>query len=160
MWIGSQIAGDFGLSAISALAAGRLVALRLFLPTRYQTTRKPKRRSVRSLKVIIRRFAPSFDAEPFFTGVLEGSIAICDADASRVISRRNSFANIESIGLGLHARQRQTRTPKNETAVTGNVSLFNDVEAGFYENVVRSTVFRKSDSLYGAYLQLPAGTIG
>jgi hypothetical protein len=106
------------------------------LPSRYQTTRKPKRRSIRSLKVMIHRFALAFDAQPFFTGVLDGSIAIGDAVASRVIGRRDSFANIELIGLGLRAGPRRTRTPKNETAVTGDVSLFNDVEARFYESVV------------------------
>jgi hypothetical protein len=130
------------------------------LSSRYQTMRKPKSRRVRSLKVIIHQFASSLDAKVFFTGVLDGSKLIRDAAASRVIDGCKNFTNIKFIWLGLCAGQRQTRPSKNETAVTGDVPLFIDFEAGFYESVVRSAVLCESDSFNGLYVQLPAGTIG
>jgi hypothetical protein len=99
-WIGSELGGNFGSCAISALAAGSLVALRLFLSSGYQTRRKPRSGSARSLKVIIHQFASPFEAKLFFMGVLDGTNATRDTHASRVVDRCKNFGNTELTRYG------------------------------------------------------------
>ena len=55
--------------------------------------------------------------------------------------------------------QRQTRTPENETDVTRDTLLFDDLEAGLYESMTRSAVLQKSDALNDTHPQLLTGEI-